>query len=81
MVVVIIAQDGEDLECVLKRLNKAYKEWCLTINFDKTEFIAINTDQEFHISIEENFSIKQVQKLEIFGCWCKQKGYDFRRHC
>ena len=67
MVVVIIAQDGEDLECVLKRLNKAYKEWCLTINFDKTEFIAINTDQEFHINIEENVTTKQVQNFKYVG--------------
>ena len=48
----IIAQDAEYLEFILKWLNKAYKEGDLTINFSKTEFIAINTDQEFHINIE-----------------------------
>ena len=42
--VIIIAQDAEDLEFILKRLNKAYKEGGLTINFNKTEFTAINTD-------------------------------------
>ena len=57
---VIIAQDADNLEFVLKRLYKAYKEWALTINFYKTEFIAIHTDQEFQINIEENVAIKQV---------------------
>ena len=41
---VIIAQDADDLKFILKRLNKAYKEEGLNINFNKTEFIAINTD-------------------------------------
>ena len=59
---VIIAQDAEALEFILKRLNKAYKEGDLTINFNKTEFIAINTDQEFHLNIEENVTIKQVDR-------------------
>ena len=31
---VITAQDAEDLEFILKRLNKAYKEGGLTINFN-----------------------------------------------
>ena len=56
-----MARDAEDLEFILKRLNKAYEEGGLIINFNKTEFIAIDTDQEFHINIEENVTIKQVQ--------------------
>ena len=63
---VIIAQDAGDLEFILKRLNKAYKEGDLTINFNKTEFIAINTGQEFHIKIEENVTKKF--KILIFEC-------------
>ena len=63
---VIIAQDANDLEFILKRLNKAYKEGGLIINFNKTEFIAINTAQEFHINIEESVTIKQVQNFKYF---------------
>ena len=37
-------------------MNKAYKEGRLTTNCSKTEFITINTDQEFHINTEENVS-------------------------
>ena len=37
------------------------------INFNKTEFIAINTDQEFHINIEENVTIKQAQNFKYLG--------------
>ena len=35
------AQDADDLEFILKRLKKTYKEWGLTINFNKTKIIAI----------------------------------------
>ena len=60
---VIIAQDADDLEFVFKRLYKPYKERGLTINFNKTEFIAINTYQKFHINLEENVIILQIQNF------------------
>ena len=31
----LIAQDADDLEFILKILNNAYREWGLTINFNK----------------------------------------------
>ena len=37
-------------------------------------FIAINTDQEFHINIEENVTIKQVQNFKYFGVNLNKKG-------
>jgi hypothetical protein len=40
-----------------------YKEWSLTNNFNKTEFIAFNADQTFNIDIEENDKIKQSSKV------------------
>ena len=70
---VIIAQDAEDLEFILKRLNKAYKEGGLTINFNKTEYIDINTDQEFHINIEKNVTTKQVQHFKYLGVSLNKK--------
>ena len=70
---VIIAHNAEDLEFILKRLNKAYKEGGLTINFNKIEFIAI-TDQEFHINIEENVTIKQAQNFRYLGVNLNKKG-------
>ena len=44
-------QNAGDLEFILNPLNKAYKEWGLTIYFKHTEFIAINRS-EFHVNIE-----------------------------
>ena len=32
-----------------------------------TEFIAINTDQKFHINISENVTIKQVHNFKYLG--------------
>ena len=77
---VIIAQDAEDLEFILRRLNKAWNEWDIKTNFNKTKFTAINTDQEFHINIEENVKIKQVRNLENLGV-SFEKGRPFKRHC
>ena len=48
--------------------------WDWTINFKKTEFIAINTDQEFQINIEENVTIKQVQNFKYLGVNLNKKG-------
>ena len=55
-------------------MKKAYKEGGLTINFNKTEFIAINTDQEFHINIEANVTIKQLQNVKYLGVSLNKKG-------
>ena len=54
-------------------LNKACEEWSLTINFNKTEFIAINTNQTFHINIEENVTIKQVRNIKYLGVHLRKK--------
>ena len=40
---VVIAQDTDNLDFILQRLNKLYKEWSFKINFNKAEFITINT--------------------------------------
>ena len=55
-------------------MNRAYKEGGLTIYYNKTEFIAINSDQEFHINIEENVTIKQVQNFKYLGVNLNKKG-------
>ena len=44
-------------------------KYYFTINFNKTEFIAINTDLEFHINIEENVTINQVQNFKYLGVY------------
>ena len=74
IIIIIIIIITEDLEFILKRPNKTYKEGGLTINFNKTEFIAINTDQELHINIEENVTIKEVQNLKYLGENLNKKG-------
>ena len=70
---VIIAQDAEDLEFILKKLKRTYKKCGLTTNFCKTEFIAINTGQEFEINIK-NVTVKQVHNLNYLGISLNKKG-------
>ena len=62
---VIIAQDADDLEYIIRRLNKAYKESGLTINFNKTEFIAINTDLVFYITLKKMSQLRKFKNLNI----------------
>ena len=50
----------------------------LTINFKTTEFIAINTDQEFYIDIEENVTVKQVQNFKYLCVSLNKKGMNSR---
>ena len=52
---VIVAQEADDLEFILKRLKTAYKDWGLTIKFNETQFIAIDIENR------ENVTIKQIQ--------------------
>ena len=49
-----------------------------TINFNKTEFIAINTDQEFHINLEENVTIKQVQNFKYLSVSLNKKRINLK---
>ena len=48
------------------------------INFNKTEFIAINTDQEFHINLEENVTIKQVQNFKYLSVSLNKKRINLK---
>ena len=55
-------------------MNKAYKEWGLTVNFNRIEFIAMNSSQKFHINIEEKVTIKQVYNFKYLGVSLNKKG-------
>ena len=52
----------------------------LTIHFNKTEFIAVNTDQKYYINVEENFAIKQVQNFKYLGVILNNKIHKFNRY-
>ena len=46
----------------------------ITINFNKIEFIAVNTDKKFHISIEENVTVKQIKNFKYLSSNLNKKG-------
>ena len=73
----VIAQDACNITFIWKRLNMTYKEWGLTINFNKTEFIAINIDQKFHINQKENVTIVQVHNFKYLTVTLN-KSFKFR---
>lgn len=51
---VIIAQDSYDSEFMLRRLNKCYEKWGMKINYNKAEYLAINTETKFQMIIQDN---------------------------
>ena len=63
---------ADDSEFICTGLNTAHKEWSL-INFNRIEFIAINTDQEFNIDIEESVTIKQDKIFTNLGVSLNKK--------
>jgi len=52
---------------ILKRTNKkAYKEWGLKINFNITQFIAINTTINFTLKLRK---MSQLSKFKTLIIW------------
>ncbi|XP_030749812.1 uncharacterized protein LOC115877685 [Sitophilus oryzae] len=60
----------------MSRLNSAYKEWGLTMNIDKTEYLVTNSDDKFDIFITDNAKLRQVESFKYLGARITRKGLD-----
>jgi hypothetical protein len=61
---VIIAQDTEDDEYMLRKLVEEYKKWGLQINFGKTEYFTLDPGAGI---VTETGQIKAVNKFKYLG--------------
>jgi hypothetical protein len=61
---VIIAQDTEDAECMMRKLVEAYMKWGLQINFVKTEYLTLDPGAGI---VTETGQIKAVNKFKYLG--------------
>jgi hypothetical protein len=64
---VVIAQDHFDLEFMVRRLRTIYESWGLTLNYKKTEHLAINSNEKNNLALEEGIQIKQVSHSKYLG--------------
>jgi hypothetical protein len=69
---VIIIQDTEDAEYMLRKLVQEYMNWGLQINFGKTEYLTLDLGAEI---VTETGQIKAVKKFKYLGFilgshWC-----------
>jgi Reverse transcriptase (RNA-dependent DNA polymerase) len=71
---VVIAQDSYDLEFMIKRLYDTYKYWGLQVSLKKTEYLAVNTDANFEVLINDDVEIKQVEKFKYLGATLNKNG-------
>jgi hypothetical protein len=61
---VIIAQDTEDAEYMLRKLVEEYMKWGLQINFGKTEYLTLDLEAGI---VTETGQIRAVNKLKYLG--------------
>jgi hypothetical protein len=61
---VIIAQNTEDAEYMLRKLVEEYNKWGLQINFGKTEYLTLDRGAGI---MTETGQIKAVNKLKYLG--------------
>jgi hypothetical protein len=68
---VIIAQDTEDAEYMLRKLVEEYMIWGLQINFGKTEYLTLDPGAEI---VTETGQIKAVNKFRYLGSILEATG-------
>jgi hypothetical protein len=61
---VIIAQDTEDAEYMLRKLVEEYMKWGLQINFRKTEYLTLDLGAGI---VTETGQIKAINKFKYLG--------------
>ncbi len=58
---VIIANDEEDMDYMIRKLTAEYEEWGLTINLNKTEYLKIKDEEK-----DDQLSITKIKKCDEF---------------
>jgi hypothetical protein len=68
---VIISQDTEDAEYMLRKLVEEYMKWGLQINFGKTEYLTLDPGVGI---VTETGQIKAVNKFKYLGYTLQTTG-------
>jgi len=58
---VVVANENEDIDYMIRKLTEEYEKWGLTINLTKTEYLKIKEDQNDH-----QLSVKEIRNCEEY---------------
>ncbi|XP_030768215.1 uncharacterized protein LOC115891796 [Sitophilus oryzae] len=70
---VIVANDEEDIDYMLRKLKEEYAEWGLKMNMTKTEYLKMADDGQVDRSLELS-NIKQCEEYKYLGTIISQEG-------
>ncbi|XP_030761326.1 uncharacterized protein LOC115886365 [Sitophilus oryzae] len=74
---IIVANDKDDMQYMLRKLIEEYGEWGLTVNIAKTKYLCIGA-QEGNLNLDNGHEIKQCQEYEYLGITFDNTGTDGR---
>ncbi|XP_030767351.1 uncharacterized protein LOC115891091 [Sitophilus oryzae] len=74
---IIVANDKDDMQYMLRKLIEEYGEWGLTVNIAKTKYLCIGA-QEGNLNLDNGQEIKQCQEYEYLGITFDNTGTDGR---
>ena len=70
---VLITGDQDDSSYMLRKLQEEYNKWGLTINMQKTEYMAVGTDEADDLDIG-NASVKRCNTFKYLGVTIASNG-------
>ena len=70
----VLAQDAYDLEFMLSRLYAEYQKWGLEVSIKKTEYLAVNSNAQFEVLLNDEICIKQVEEFKYLGVLVDRQG-------
>ncbi|XP_030746812.1 uncharacterized protein LOC115875485 [Sitophilus oryzae] len=74
---IIVANDKDDMQYMLRKLIEEYGEWGLTVNIAKTKYLCIGA-QEGNLNLDNGHEINQCQEYEYPGITFDNVGTDGR---
>lgn len=74
---IIVANDKDDMQYMLRKLIEEYGEWGLTVNIAKTKYLCVGA-QEGNLNLDNGHEIIQCQEYEYLGITFDNTGTDGR---
>lgn len=72
---VVIANDKEDLEYMMRKLIEEYNHWGLSVNIDKTKYLCIGNEAS-NLDLENGQNISHCQSYVYLGVTFNEAGTD-----
>jgi hypothetical protein len=63
-----------DLEYMMRKLKQSYSQWGLCVNFNKTEYMAVNSEFPWDLLIDDLITLTQVTHCKYLGVSISNDG-------